>query len=56
MGVIPRARKIFNDGFLQWLNFRGLDLDGIGEIEVIDLVTGGRLRGRRSGASADYCQ
>src|SRR6185503_16008972 len=52
VAVVAQLRELFSLRSGLGFDFRGLNLDGIGEIEVIDLVAGGRLRegsGRREG-------
>ena len=54
--IVPGRGQALRRGRFQWLDFWGLDLNGIGEIEVIDLVAGRRLRGGSRGTQDDYDQ
>lgn len=52
MSVITRVEESFGGGFLKWLGWLGgLNLDRIGEIEIVDDVCGrglGSYRRRKS--------
>jgi hypothetical protein len=45
MRIVARRCQAFGwKGFPEWFDYWGLDFNGVGEVEVIDLVAGRRLR------------
>jgi hypothetical protein len=55
MSVITRVEESFCGGFLEWFGWLGrLDLDRIGEVEIVDDVCGRGLRGNGRRKSNDH--